>query len=77
MKGEKDTTVSGERFSLIMPEERKNMYELDHVPCSNKADAALVYAPSRKLVWGNAIINNYLKHLSIIEVEISEKEKDL
>lgn len=49
VKGEKDTAVSEECFSLIVPEEGKNMYELDHVPCSNKADATLVYALSRKL----------------------------
>lgn len=75
MQGEKGTAVSGESFPSIMPEKRKNMYQLDHVPCSKKADATLVYALSRKLVRGNAIINNCLKHLSTMEVEISEKRR--
>lgn len=50
VQGEEDTAVSGECFSSIMREKRENMYQLDHVPCSNKADATLVYALSRKLV---------------------------
>lgn len=77
MQQEKDTAVSEEHSSSITSEKREKMYQLDHISCSDKADATLVYALSRKLVWGNAVINNYLKHLGIMEVEISKKEKGL
>lgn len=50
MQQEKDTAVSEEHFSSITSEKREKMYQLDHISCSDKADATLVYALSRKLV---------------------------